>query len=287
MRPRGRPNLIEQRLEKVRALFQANGNRPVHYKDIMKRLQIRSERTFYQIADLILQKTKKPGFYVLWRGNGPSSLEIRDSEELRAFLKLRQSSKLHGFIRRRSSIEDPVTKTLRGDQPVAVSVEDKRYRPPFSRDPDRVLGAIIYGVKSSRGQNSKDDSEEFFRMLTYAGGGMNPLTFSSLIPEAIRYACQKRLLDSDLVTGARELTEIESSEVDEIRKAAFGSAQRVFALYTFDVEEAFDRFFQDLRNKDEAAITMTREAFAKSRPQELDNSQVAEKFMNQLRRKED
>jgi hypothetical protein len=252
----------------------------------MKRLHIRSERTFYQIADLILQKTKKPGFYVLWRGNGPSSLEIRDSEELRAFLKLRQSSQLYGFIRRRSSFEDPVTNAVRGGQPLAASVNDKRYRPPFNRDPDRLLGAIIYGVKSLAGQNSKDDSERFFRMLTKAGGGLNPLTFNSLIPEAIRYSCEKRLLDRDLVTGVRDPTEIELSELDEVRKAAFGSAQRVFALYTFDVEEAFDRFFQDLKSKDTSATQMVQEVFAKFRPQELKNSQIAEKFMDQMRRKE-
>jgi hypothetical protein len=87
-------------------------------------------------------------------------------------------------------------------------------------------------------------------------------------------------LDADLITGVRPLSEIKPSEIEQVRKEAFGSAERVFALYTFDVSEAFDWFIQAV--KDPSLVEQFAKVFEQYRKAELHGSQVAEMFGKSL-----
>lgn len=246
---RGRRSMMGERIEKTRQLFKENRNQPLYYKEIMKRVGIKSERNFYQIASEILQPTGKPGHYVLWRGGEDTVLVERNSEELKGFADLRSSNRLYGFIPRKSELpQDSVIRTLQPGAPPYLT-DDKRFPPPFSRNPDRLRGAVIYGVKSEKASKSKEDAENLFRLLTYATGFLNPQGFMSLIPEAFMLAFRNRKVDTDLLERSRPFSELSHEELEAVKKFAFGSAQRAYVLYTFDVNEAFDWFFQNRTNK--------------------------------------
>jgi hypothetical protein len=65
-----------------------------------------------------------------------------------------------------------------------------------------------------------------------------------------------------------------------VRKETFGSAERVFALYTFDVSEAFDRFTQAV--KEPGLVEHFAKVLDQYRKAELHGSQVAEMFGKSL-----
>jgi hypothetical protein len=246
---RGRKSMMGERIEKTRQLFKESRNQPLYYKEIMKEVGIKSERNFYQIASEILQPTGKPGHYVLWRGGENTDLVERNSEELKGFADLRSSNRLYGFIPRKSELpQDSVIRALQPGAPPYLT-DDKRFPPPFSRNPDRLRGAVIYGVKSEKASKNKEDAENLLRLLTHATGFLNLLGFMSLLPEAFMLAFRNRKVGSDLLEGSRPFSKLSHKELEAVKKFAFGSAQRSYVLYTFDVNEAFDWFFQNRTNE--------------------------------------
>ena len=295
---RGRRSMMSERIEKTRQLFKENRNQPLHYRRIMKWVGIKSERNFYQIASEILQLTGKPGYYVLWRGGENTDLVERNSVELKGFADLRSQGQLYGFIPRKSELpQDSVIRSLRPGAPPYLT-DDKRFRPPFTRNPDRLRGAVIYGVKSEKASKSKEDAESLFRLLTHATGFLNPLGFMSLIPEAFMLAFRNRKVDSDLLERSRPFSELSHEELEAVKKFAFGSAQRAYVLYTFDVNEAFDWFFKNTTN--EKVVSQLQERLGEFKPRDggrwgerkrsekplretmIDQSQMAEKLMGEL-----
>ena len=259
---RGRRSMMDERIEKTRQLFKENTNQPLHYRKIMKRVGIKSERNFYQIASQVLQLTGKPGYYVLWRGGEDTVLVERNSDELKRFADLQ----LYGFIPRKSEL--PQDSVIRALQPGAhpVLTDDKRFPCPFRRNPDRLRGAVIYGVKSEKASKSKEDAENLFRLLTHATGFLNPQGFMSLIPEAFMLAFRNRKVDSDLLEGSRPFSELSHEELEAVKKFGFGSAQRAYVLYTFYVNEAFDWFFQNRTN--EKVVSQLQERLREFKPKD-------------------
>jgi len=262
---RGRKSQMSIRSEEIRQLFRANGNRPLHYREIMKSIphRIKSERTFYQIAHEVLDETENPGYYVCYRDYENANLVMRNSEELKGLMELRSRNQLYGYIPRKSvPVKDPVLRSLEPAAPEFLT-DDKRFPPSFTRNKDRLKGAIIYGVKSEKRPRKKkkdskeeddtrrnrDDAERLLKLLTYATGLLNPMRFMSLIPEAFLHAFQNREADLDLLEGSRPFSELSLDELNKVRKFAFGSAKRIFVLYTFDVESAFDWFFENRSNE--------------------------------------
>ena len=246
---RGRRSMMDERIEKTRRLFKGNKNPPLHYKRIMESVGIKSERNFYQIASEILQPTGKPGHYVLWKGGEDTELVERNSEELKGFADLRSRGQLYGFIPRKSELrQDSVIRALRPGAPPYLK-DEKRFPLPFKRNPDRLRGAVVYGVKSEKASKNREDAENLFRLLSHATGFLNPQGFMSLIPEAFMLAFRNRKVDSDLLEGSRPFSQLRHEELEAVKKYVFGSAQRAYVLYTFDVKEIFDCFFQNRTNE--------------------------------------
>jgi len=250
---RGRKSQMSVRIEEIRQLFKTNRNKPLHYRDIMKsiRHQIKSERTFYQIAHEVLEETENPGYYVCHRDYENANLVMRNSEELKGLMELRSRNQLYGYVPRKSEpVKDSVLRSLEPGAP-EVLTDDKRFPPSFTRNKDRLKGAIIYGVKSEKStkkqekEKNRDDAERLFRLLNYATGLLNPARFMSLIPEAFMHAFRNGRADLDLLERSRSFIDLSRNELDQVRRFAFGSAQRIFVLYTFDVDEAFDWFFEN------------------------------------------
>jgi hypothetical protein len=253
---RGRKSQMSDRIDEIRQLFKDNGNKPLHYRRIMKSIphQIKSERTFYQIAHEVLEETESPGYYVCHRDYENTNLVMRNSDELKGFMELRSRNQLYGFIPRKSElVKDSVLRSLEPDAP-EVLTEDERFPPSFSRNQDRFKGAIVYGVKSEKSSKkeermkNRDDAERLFRLLNCATGLLNPARFMSLIPEAFMLAFLNGKADSDLLERSRPFRDLSKDELDRVRKLAFGSAQRIYALYTFDVDQAFDWFYANRSN---------------------------------------
>jgi hypothetical protein len=264
---RGRKSQTSVRIEEIRELFEKNKNNPLHYRVIMKsiRHRIMSVRNFYQIAPEVLDETERRGYYVCHRDYENADLVMRNSEEFTGFMDLRSRNQLYGYIPRKSEVvKDSFIRSLEPDAP-EVLTDDKRFPPSFTRNRDRLKGAIIYGVTSEKSPKkgdkseknrkeeertkNRDDADRLFRLLNYATGLLNPARFMSLIPEAFMHAFQNGKADSDLLERSRSFAELSKEELDRVRKFAFGSAQRIFALYTFDVDEAFDWFFENRSNE--------------------------------------
>jgi hypothetical protein len=305
---RGRKSQMRIRIEEIRNLFEKNENKPLHYRDIMKNIphRIKSERTFYQISHEVLEKTEDSGYYVCHREYENTNRVTRNSDELKEFVELRSRNQLYGFIPRKSElVKDSVTRSMEPDAP-EVLTDDKRFPPSFSRRQDRLKGAIIYGVKSEKSskkeestRRNRDDAEMFLRLLKCATGLLNPGRFMSLIPEAFMLAFLNRKADSDLLEGSRSFSDLSKDELDQVRKFAFGSAERIYALYTFDVNEAFDWFYAN-RSTD-AVISQLKELSREYKPEyaercgergkqekslretTIDNSQSGEMLMKELR----
>jgi hypothetical protein len=304
---RGRRSQMSIRMEEIRELFKKSGNKPLHYRDIMKNIphRIKSERTFYQIAQEILDETENLGCYVCHREYENTNHVMKNSEELKGFMELRSRNQLNGFIPRKSElVKDSVIRSLEPDA-LQVLTDDKRFPPSFSRNQDRLKGAIIYGVKSEKSSKkekrtkNRDDAERLLRLLNCATGLLNPARFMSLIPEAFMLAFQNGKANSDLLEGSSSFSDLSKDELDRVRKFAFGSAQRIYALYTFDVEEAFDWFYANRSN--DAAISQLKELLGEYKPEytgrlgergkeekslremTIENSQSGEMLMKQLR----
>jgi hypothetical protein len=305
---RGRKSQMSDRIEEIRQLFKDNGNKPLHYRRIMKNIphQIKSERTFYQIAHEVLEETENAGFYVCYRDYENINLVMRNSEELKGFMELRSRNQLYGFIPRKSeSPKDSVPRSLDPNAP-EVLTDDKRFPPSFSRNQDRLKGAIIYGVKSEKSskkeestKGNRDDAEMFLRLLKCATGLLNPGRFMSLIPEAFMLAFRNGKADSGLLEGSSSFSDLSKDELDDVRRFAFGSAERIYALYTFDVNEAFDWFYAN-RSTD-AVMSQLKELLREYKPEyadrwgergkqekslremTIDNSQSGEMLMKKLR----
>ncbi|MCJ7455714.1 hypothetical protein MUP07_03090 [Candidatus Bathyarchaeota archaeon] len=297
---------MSDRIEEIRQLFKNNGNNPLHYRRIMKSIphQIKSERTFYQIAHEVLEETEDAGYYVCYRDYENSNLVMRNSEELKGFMELRSRNQLYGFIPRKSELpKDSVLRSLEPNAP-KVLTDDKRFPPSFTRNRDRLKGAIIYGViseKSSKKEErmkNRDDAESLFRLLNCATGLLNPARFMSLIPEAFMLAFRSRKVDSDLLERSRPFSDLSKDELDRVRRLGFGSAQRICVLYTFDIDEAFDWFYEN-RSNDEVTGQLNERLgeyeteyagrWGERRKQEkslretvIDNSQLGEIVMKKL-----
>jgi hypothetical protein len=250
---RGRKSQMSIRIEEIRQLFKVNGNKPLHYSEIMKSIphRIKSERNFYQIAHEVLEETENPGYYVCYRDYEDANVVMRNSEELKGLIELRSRNQLYGYIPRKSEpVKGSVRRSLEPGAP-EVLTDDKRFPPSFTRNKDRLKGAIIYGVKSEKStkkqekEKNRDDAERLFRLLNYATGLLNPARFMSLIPEAFMHAFRNGKADLDLLERSRSFIDLSRDELDQVRRFAFGSARRIFVLYTFDVDEAFDWFFEN------------------------------------------
>ena len=98
---------------------------------------------------------------------------------------------------------------------------------------------------ADRIRRNRNDAESLFRLLNCATGLLNPSRFMSLIPEAFMLAFLNRKADSDLLEGSRSFSDLSKDEFDQVRRFAFGSAERIYALYAFDVNEAFDWFYAE------------------------------------------
>lgn len=305
---RGRKSQMSDRIDEIRQLFKNNGNKPLRYRQIMKRIphQIKSERTFYQICHEVLEKTETPGYYVCHREYENTNRVTRNSDELIGFMELRSRNQLYGLIPRKSeSPKDSVPRSLDQNAP-EVLTDDKRFPPSFSRNQDRLKSAIIYGVKSEKSskkeestKRNRDDAEMFLRLLKCATGLLNPGRFMSLIPEAFMLAFRNGKADSSLLEGSSSFSDLTKDELDHVRRFAFGSAERIYALYTFDVNEAFDWFYAN--RSTETVISQLKELLKEYKPEyaerwgergkqrkslremTIDNSQSGEMLMKELR----
>jgi hypothetical protein len=312
----GRESWARVRTEEITELFRKNRNQPLHYRRIMKEIlhKIKSEPNFYEIAREILQPTEKPGYYIPWRGEENTNFDIRRSEELKELNKLRSNSQLYGFIPRKSELpKDSVIRSLNSDAPAILS-DDKRFPTSFRYNPDRTKGTIIYGVTSEKSPKkgdkseknrkeeertkNRDDAEKLFRTLSHATGPLNPIRFMSLIPEAFIHAFRNGKADLDLLERSRSFQDLSKDELDRVKRFAFGSAQRVYVLYTFDVNEAFDWFFENRSKK--KVISQINELLTEYYPkygawgkeqrgekslreEVIENRQMAEMLMKKLR----
>jgi len=241
---RGRPDKSDDRLKRIKALFEKTGETFLNYDFIKREAGIKSPTQFYgHVASGDLRPhSEEAGKYCLAKPT-----EKRD-EYFEMMARKRFLSKwVHRFNFRNTQLFIP--RPLRPDDAMLRALRDPRlkpsdairYNPHLEADKHLQHGAILLDIEpkavgdSERQKIFREDTPKIWNLME--AGSMPLNDFLYLLPEALIVAYES---DRDKVLGAFDgIDSLSDAQIGFIRKTAFGKAKRVRILYTVDVDELF------------------------------------------------